>query len=198
MYLRQRLQRLAHNDDEGGVRTKSVKRVRRPKKLVLLFSLIQENKRMNHLVQINISKGGVPKLPVEETFVTTLGLHGDKQKDKRYHGGVDRAVCLFSTQIIAQLQNEGHPIYAGSTGENLTIAFENYHDLKPGVILQIGDEVQIQIMSYAAPCKTIKQFFLNELFIRISQKLYPQQSRLYAKVLKEGSIRKGDSLIIKA
>ncbi|HOZ51092.1 MAG TPA: MOSC domain-containing protein [Chitinophagaceae bacterium] len=151
---------------------------------------------MNSIYQINISKGGVPKLPIQEANVLFNGIEGDKQKDRRYHGGPERALCLFSIDLIEKLKSEGHPISAGSTGENITISFKDYHLLVPNVKLKLGDEVVIEITSYAAPCKTIKRFFLNEIFVRISQKLFPNQSRLYARVLKEGRISVGDKIEI--
>lgn len=149
---------------------------------------------MDRIVQINISKGGVPKLPIEQAVVGELGIVGDKQKDKRYHGGPERALCLFSLEEIEKLKQEGHPIYPGSTGENLTISFRDYDRLQPGDVLQIGEEVRIEITSYTVPCKTIKDSFEDNKFTRISQKLFPGSSRLYAKVLSGGKIRPGDKI----
>jgi hypothetical protein len=38
------------------------------------------------IFQINVSKGGVPKLPVHAAVVTPLGLEGDDQNDREHHG----------------------------------------------------------------------------------------------------------------
>ncbi|MGN6646808.1 MAG: MOSC domain-containing protein [Cytophaga sp.] len=146
----------------------------------------------NHIHQINISKGGVPKLPVGGVYVTKSGLAGDKQKNKRYHGGPERAVCLFSMEIIEQLQHEGHPVYPGSTGENITVYYSGYTSLTVGDRLQLGQDVIIEITSYTVPCKTIIQSFADGYFSRISQKMYPGNSRLYAKVIREGWIQQAD------
>ena len=151
---------------------------------------------MGFIYQINTSKGGVPKLPVLGADVRFEGILGDKQKDKRYHGGVERAICLFSLEVILNLKKAGHSIYPGSTGENFTISFENYHLLIPGTIIKIGSEVVLQIASFAVPCKTIKGSFKDELFTCISQKLFPGQSRVYARVMKEGIVNVGDSIEI--
>jgi MOSC domain-containing protein YiiM len=153
---------------------------------------------MNILHQINISKGGVPKWSVPEIVVDELGLLGDKQKDKRFHGGPDRAVCLFSLQEIQRLQAEGHPIQVGSTGENFTLSMSDYEQLKPGSVLRIGQQVLLEVTSYAAPCKTIKDSFINEAFTRISQKLHPGASRLYTRVLCGGLVRTGDEVKVLA
>lgn len=148
------------------------------------------------VVFINLSGGGVPKLPVPSATLMRDGFFGDIQKNKKYHGGPERAVCIFSLEIIQQLQAEGHPIFPGSTGENLTLQFPDYHLLVPETILQIGETVRIQISKYAPPCKTIKRSFLKEKFTRIGQKEHPGSSRLYARVLQEGVIHEGDVVMV--
>lgn len=148
----------------------------------------------NHIHQINISKGGVPKLPVGSVYVAKNGLVGDKQKNKKLHGGPERAVCLFSMEIIELLQQEGHPVHPGSTGENITMRYSGYTSLTVGDRLQLGEDVMIEITSYTVPCKTIIQSFADGYFSRISQKIYPGNSRLYAKVIQEGWIQQGDRI----
>lgn len=55
---------------------------------------------MDYIHQTNISKGGLPKRPVRSVYFSKNGLVGDKQKNKIYHGGLERAVCLFSMYLI--------------------------------------------------------------------------------------------------
>ena len=149
-----------------------------------------------YIHQINVSKGGVPKLPVAEAQVTADGILGDKQRDRRFHGGPQRAVCLYSLDLIQQLQGEGHPIAPGTTGENLTIAGLDWAQLNVGDQLRIGDELQIEITSYAVPCSNIAGSFADGLSKRISQKLHPGTSRLYASVLTPGTVRVGDRVVV--
>jgi MOSC domain-containing protein YiiM len=52
------------------------------------------------LVSINLSNGGVPKRPVPECRVTESGLEGDRQRDLHFHGGPNRAVCLYPLERI--------------------------------------------------------------------------------------------------
>jgi MOSC domain-containing protein YiiM len=73
------------------------------------------------LHSINVSDGGVPKLPLAACFIGKLGLHGDRQRDLEHHGGPLRAVCLYSRDLIESLRQEGHPIIPGAIGENLTV-----------------------------------------------------------------------------
>jgi MOSC domain-containing protein YiiM len=144
------------------------------------------------IVQINISHGGVPKLPIEVATVGPLGIEGDYHNDVRDHGGPTRALCLFTLQEIERLQGEGHPIAAGTVGENVTLAGIELGALVPGTRLQLGDEVRIEIASYAVPCKTIRESFSDYDFTRISHKLHLGESRVFARVLRGGVMRPGD------
>ena len=150
-----------------------------------------------YLYQINVSDGGVPKHPVLEAVITKAGVEGDRQRNLKVHGGPDRAVCLYSQDVIERLQDEGHSIEAGSSGENLTLAGLEWEKLQPGDRLQVGPEAQIEIMSYTTPCEKNAQWFLDRDIKRVSQKMNPGWSRLYAKVLCEGVVRPGDEVVVK-
>lgn len=146
------------------------------------------------IFQLNTSPGGVPKLAVREAEVTELGLRGDDHKFPDIHGGPDRAVCLFSLERILELQEEGHPIFPGAVGENVTISGIDWNDVVPGQQLQLGDEVLLEITSYTSPCNSIPDSFLDGKYQRISQKVYPGYSRVYARVLRPGKIATGQSV----
>jgi MOSC domain-containing protein YiiM len=154
--------------------------------------VIQDQESSGVVHQINISPGGVPKLPVDEARVTRLGIAGDGHDDKENHGGPLAALCLYSQEEIERLQAEGHPIAPGTTGENITLAGLDWSAVTPGAQLALGDEVVIEVTDYATPCKTISNSFVDQAFVRISQKLHPGESRLYARILREGTIRPGD------
>jgi MOSC domain-containing protein YiiM len=151
---------------------------------------------MPKIVSININKnGGVPKFAVEKAFVGENKINGDKQKDTIHHGGVDRAVCLFSMDLINELKKEGHPIFPGSTGENITIEGLDWKTLQSGVKLKLG-EVEIQLTGPTTPCKTIAKSFKKAKFVRVSEKLHPGWSRWYGKVLKEGYVACNDQVYL--
>ena len=59
------------------------------------------------LHQISVSDGGLPKLPVPEARITLDGVEGDRQRNRDVHGGISRAVCLYSLEVIEALQREG-------------------------------------------------------------------------------------------
>lgn len=140
---------------------------------------------------IQISDGGVPKLPVTEAQITEIGLTGDRQRNRRYHGGPSRAVCLFSLERIEALQAEGHPIEPGSTGDNITVRGLDWGLAKPGRRLRVG-EAELELTSFAEPCKTIRKSLLNNEIARLSEGVFPGWSRMYARVRKAGVVRTGD------
>lgn len=147
-----------------------------------------------YIFQLNCSDGGVPKGAVREARLTPTGLEGDRQEQLKIHGGPERALCLYAIEHIAELQEEGHPIFPGSIGENVTVGGLDWSALKPGSRLALGDEVIIEISSYAGPCSTIAASFTNGKFKRISQKKHPGQSRLYARVLQTGRLEVGQAV----
>ncbi len=145
-----------------------------------------------HIHQLSVSGGGVPKLPVAVAEVTANGIVGDRQRNRRFHGGPKRAVCLFALEEIERLRAEGHPVAPGTTGENVTVAGLPWERVRLGARLALGGEVVLEVTSYTAPCKNIGPSFRDGDFTRISQKLHPGESRVYARVLSPGTVRTGD------
>jgi len=143
---------------------------------------------MGKVLGIFTSNGGVPKTSIEFAEVTTTGIVGDDQADKKHHGGELRAICILENELLTKLQMEGHPINPGTTGENLLI--EGF-DIGIGSIIDI-DDVKLEVVSAATPCKTISASFKNGDFSRISHKKYPGQTRWYCKVITTGSISISD------
>ncbi|HXG04546.1 MAG TPA: MOSC domain-containing protein [Candidatus Binatia bacterium] len=145
------------------------------------------------VARINVSSGGVPKTPVDAAWVDVLGLEGDGHRDSRHHGGPDRAVCLYALEAIEALQAEGHPIFPGALGENLTVRGLPWKTLTPGRVLEVGTAV-LEITAYTSPCETIAGAFRDGDFSRVAHKRHPGWSRLYARVLVPGRVRRGDAV----
>lgn len=145
---------------------------------------------------VNVNpEGGVPKYSVNSARLCVGGVEGDLQKDTKHHGGPDRAVCLFSSELMGELNKEGHNFHPGAVGENLTISGIDWSGLSAGIRLAIGESV-IEITKPASPCSTIEHVFSDSRFSRISEKKNPGWSRWYARVIKEAEVFKGDSVSI--
>lgn len=138
------------------------------------------------IVQLAVSRGGVPKKTVPEALVDALGLERDKQKHTKIHGGPERAVCLFSLEVMQALQAEGHPIYPGSTGENVLISGLDWPSLASGMRLALGPEVVVELTRTTTPCKQIVGSFADLDFRHLGQ---PGRMRWYSRVIAEGVLR---------
>lgn len=146
------------------------------------------------IAQISVSPGGVPKRPVEAAEVTASGVAGDAQRDLRHHGGPERAVCLFALEAIRALRAEGHPIEPGHIGENLTLEGIDWAAVIPGVRLLLGEDVLLEVTRYTSPCANIRASFTGGDYACVSQTRHPGASRVYARVLRTGTVRRGDSV----
>jgi MOSC domain-containing protein YiiM/GNAT superfamily N-acetyltransferase len=148
------------------------------------------------VLQVNVSPGGVPKLPVAEAWVDELGLAGDRHDDHTEHGGPHRAVALFSIEAIRRVSAEGHPIAPGTAGENLTVEGIEMASLPVGTRLAIGERLVLEISKPDNPCKTIAGSFRDGRFKRLSIAAHPLDSRMYARVLRAGPVRPGDRITV--
>ena len=146
------------------------------------------------IVQINVADGGVPKLPVMSARVSRGGVAGDRQRHLLYHGGPDRAVCCLALEVIERLRAEGHSIYPGSTGENLTLAGLDWPRVRPGARLRFAGGVELEVTSFTSPCGNIRSSFRGGEIERLSEKVHPGESRVYCRVLSEGDLRTGESV----
>lgn len=141
------------------------------------------------------SDGGVPKRPVDQARVGTHGLEHDRQADRKVHGRPWQALCLWSVEVIDRLAAEGHPIFPGRAGENITVSGIDWAELRAGVRLGIGD-VLVETSLWATPCNKNARWFLGRDFDRMHHRREPGVSRIYAWVLEPGTVRPGDSVAI--
>jgi MOSC domain-containing protein YiiM len=147
------------------------------------------------VAQLNLSDGGVPKLPVDEVEVNERGVVGDRQATRKHHGKPMQALCLWSTEVIDALVAEGHPVRPGAAGENVTVTGIDWSTLRTGVQLLLG-EVLVEVSAYAEPCKKTAACFTGGDFRRMQHDRHPGTSRVYAWVLEPGRIRIGDPVVV--
>jgi MOSC domain-containing protein YiiM len=139
------------------------------------------------LVQLNASPGGMPKLPIESARVTVEGVEGDRQKNRKYHGGPDRAICLYSEELYEFLRDKGVDLPNGSVGENFTTRGLDLQALTVGDRIRIGECV-IELTKVRVPCHQLRKWDqdLPELIVG--------HSGWVAKVVKDGIVRPGDTV----
>ena len=139
----------------------------------------------------------MPKRPRHQAYVGIDGVEGDWQRDRRFHGGPERAVCLYSFDRIRALQAEGHSISVGEAGENLTVLGIDWDEVVPGVRLTVGG-VRLIVTSFTVPCRRVTACFDDGHVARISQQAHPGWSRVYARVEEPGWLCIGDPVTLDA
>jgi MOSC domain-containing protein YiiM len=147
------------------------------------------------VVQVSASNGGVPKAALASASIGRRGVVGDRQAERQHHGRPLQALCLWSQDVIDSLREEGHSIYAGAAGENVTVAGVDWSTIRPGVRLAIG-AVNVEISAFATPCAKNAQWFRDGKFRRIDHNARPGWSRAYAWVLDGGQIAPGDPVLV--
>jgi len=139
------------------------------------------------LAQLNISAGGMPKLPIESAMVTVDGVKGDWQKNRKYHGGPNRAICIYSEELYAGLRDDGVKVNSGDIGENFTTRGINLQHLKKGDRLKVGQCI-IELTDIRVPCYQLKKWDVD------LPELIVGRSGWVAKVVKEGMVKQGDEI----
>jgi len=144
---------------------------------------------IGQILQVNISPGGVPKLPIPIARVSRLGIEDDKHL-YRLHGGPKKALMLMAAELIDTLAAEGFSVYYGAMGENLTVRGLPYNGWHPGQIYRAGTAL-IEFTEPRAPCGKLRPYGPGiEKRIRRA----PGESGFYASVLEDGIIRPGDTI----
>ena len=151
-----------------------------------------------HILQVNTSRGGIPKRPVEQGLLTAAGIEGDACRNLKYHGGPLQAVLLIASETIEHLAGLGFPVFSGALGENLTTVGLAYRELRVGQQLAIGD-VLIELTKLRVPCST-----LDVYGSAIKKAIYDQAAKagdaaspvwgysgFYAKVIRGGWVAPG-------
>ena len=147
------------------------------------------------VMSVNGNDGGVPKAPIGRSFLRATGIDGDRQADRKHHGGPLQAVCLHSIEAQERIRADGHRAFPGAYGDNLTLAGIDWGALRSGDRLETGAPGEgplLQLTDDATPCSKQSPWFVDGRIGRISVAAYPQDVRWYASVVREGRVVAGD------
>lgn len=142
---------------------------------------------MSEVIAVNISGGGIPKLPVPVGQVTATGLEGDAH-DHDKHDTPLQAICLISGEVLDALRDEGFNVGPGATGENLTVRGLDVEALEPGVRLHLSGGVQLEYTKKRKPC-----YVLDAIHADLKDAIRGRCGG-YAKVITGGEVRPGETI----
>ncbi len=152
------------------------------------------------IVQVNISRGGVPKLPVPAAAIGPLGLDGDSHAHPQIHGGPERAVLIITLEGIQELIEHGYPLSPGALGENLTIRGIDRREFRVGQQVRAGSAL-LEITHPRGPCAALDVYgdaLRSEIKAKEPASPAWGLSGFYARVLAPGIVRPDDIIEIVA
>ena len=155
------------------------------------------------ILQVNVSRGGVPKRPVTEAWIRTGGLDGDSWAHPRFHGTPNQKVLLITAESIAEVNAFGYSLFNGALGENLTVDGLDRSALRTGQRFRAGAAL-IELTKLRRPCATLDvygpgiQSHLMDKQARDGDPASPVWARggFYARVLEEGLVQPGDIIAL--
>ncbi len=139
------------------------------------------------VLSINISEGGIPKIPVPSIRLTVAGLEGDGHNHAK-HNTPFQAVCIQDLEKLAELSQNGYILSPGQAGENLTVKNLNVNELPMGAILKFSGGVILEISKIRKPC-----YVMDAIHPRLKEDAAGKHG-MYARVLKEGILKTGETI----
>ncbi len=126
-------------------------------------------------------------------MLRTLNLDGDGQADLNAHGGIYKAVYVYTIENYAYWKNERDrdDFTHGQFGENLTVEEMTDDAINVGDVYRIGSAV-VEVTQPRVPC--------FKLGIRMNDPKFPKlflkscRTGFYLRVVKEGEVGAGDTI----
>jgi MOSC domain-containing protein YiiM len=133
------------------------------------------------------------KVDTNDTLIVKKdGIVGDNQSDKINHGGVDKAVCLYSQKSYDFFIEEyGYDLPECAFGENIKLADLDDSEICIGDRYSLGSVV-FEVSQPRQPCWKISSIIGIKNLTSTLVKAY--KSGFYFRVIQEGSIKPTDSL----
>ena len=154
------------------------------------------------VLQVNVSRGGIPKQAIPSGELTAAGIDGDAWRFP-FHGGPRQAVLLITAEGIDELVARGFPLFPGALGENLTTRGLDRRALRFGQRLRAGTAV-IQLTQIRTPCATLNvygsgiQAAIYDAGVQSGDPSSPPWglSGFYASVMQPGTVHPGDAIAL--
>jgi MOSC domain-containing protein YiiM len=122
------------------------------------------------------------------------GFRGDEQSDRRFHGGADKAVCVYPGEHYGYWQRElgQREIGPGAFGENLTVSDLREDQVCVGDVLRAG-EALVQVSQPRQPCwKLARRWRVKDLALQVERTGF---TGYYLRVLRHGWVSAGDTVV---
>lgn len=142
-------------------------------------------------IETGIFKYGIS----EGIFLGDEDVKNDSVVDRRYHGGIDKACYIYSTDHYKYWQKlyPNLTFEWGMFGENLSIENLDEKDIYIGDIYQLGEAV-VQISQPREPCFKLGARFDTPKVVK--QFLDANFPGIYLRIIKKGKVVSGDEMLL--
>ena len=152
------------------------------------------------VLQVNVKskvpgERGLPKYSVKHSYATAQGLDGDYNifRQTKKKGDKDMALLVYPIETIQELNQEGWPVQPGDVGENLTVKGYAHDTFKVGQQYKAGNST-IEISLECDPCTNLGLLpYIGQKHITTFINTILHRRGWYARTVKEGEIKPGDS-----
>jgi MOSC domain-containing protein YiiM len=139
---------------------------------------------------------GIYKYPViTPIFLGLSDVDNDHVINRQYHGGIDKACYLYSSDHYPFWKNS-YPNLDwnwGMLGENLTVSGLDESEIRIGDRFQIGNAI-VQVSQPRQPCFKLGVRFGNQMVVdEFWASSFPG---IYVRVLQTGSVKLGDEFVL--
>jgi MOSC domain-containing protein YiiM len=135
---------------------------------------------------------GIRKKPLKEAFLSKNAFEGDGVANTKYHGGPDRAVCVYPNEHYDMWEKEfSVTLSRPAFGENITVSNMTEENVCIGDIYQMGETV-IQISQGRVPCQTISKS--NNVTVFLDRIIETGYTGYFCRVLQEGVVTKDSEI----
>jgi len=143
------------------------------------MSLIQAGKILELFYSTNSGRVNATELALDDKGVI---------EDKYYNKDIQRSVLITSQDSYKLAASNGIDAPYSALGENILMDYNPYH-LRPGARLTIGD-LELEISQNCTLCKSLAKIDTK------LPKLLKDDRGIFAKVIRSGTIRKGDNIYL--
>ncbi|WP_432418768.1 MOSC domain-containing protein [Cytobacillus spongiae] len=137
---------------------------------------------------------GIGKHRVQSVRLDKERFEGDDVANPEFHGGAERAVCLYPFEHYALWEREfNQPLTIPAFGENICMTGMLEKDVYIGDILSVGSAI-LQVTQGRVPCSTISKF--NEIDPLLARIVETGYTGYFCKVLQEGILSDTDEITL--
>lgn len=143
------------------------------------------------------------------TLVVGLGVEGDAHAGAtvKHRSRVARdpsapnlrQVHLIHAELFDELVEQGHAVFPGDMGENITTRGIDLLSLPAGTRLRLGAEAEVEVTGLRNPCSQIDRFqpgLMAKVLDRDANGRVVRKTGVMAVVRRGGTVRAGDAIVL--